>query len=150
VGDGLGFEGESASLVNPTGTVTLVEGSCFCLCGRSGDIESNSVQGLFFLDTRLLSRFELRLDGMVTEPLTVAVPDPSTGIFVSRSRPRETSRRTQLLIVRRRHVGRGMREDVSIRNYRDEPVDLLVEAGRRCRGSRAGRRPPPRGVLSWS
>ena len=31
------FAGESAALHGPGGTVTLVEGSSFCISGRSGD-----------------------------------------------------------------------------------------------------------------
>jgi glycogen debranching enzyme len=127
VADGLNFEGESASLIAAGGTVTLVEGTSFCLCGRSGDIQPDSVQGTFFLDTRLLSTCTLLLDGQATEPLTVAVEHPSTGIFVSRSRPRAGATQSQLLVVRRRYVGRGMREDISIRNYDDEPVHVAVE-----------------------
>jgi len=33
-----GFEGESVSLGHVEGTVTLVEGATFSICGRSGDM----------------------------------------------------------------------------------------------------------------
>src|SRR5205807_613821 len=42
------FAGESPSLGQPGGTVTLVEGSAFCISGRSGDVFPGSPQGLFF------------------------------------------------------------------------------------------------------
>ena len=33
------------------GTITLVEGVTFCICGRTGDIRPGAEQGLFFRDT---------------------------------------------------------------------------------------------------
>src|SRR5436853_482927 len=55
--------GESVSLGQPGTTINLVEGSSFCISGRSGDMLPGSPQGLFFRDTRFLSRFELRVNG---------------------------------------------------------------------------------------
>jgi hypothetical protein len=52
------FDGESARLGG--GTVTLVEGTSFCLCDTSGDMGSGSPQGLFYRDTRILSTWQLR------------------------------------------------------------------------------------------
>ena len=62
------FAGESVSLAQTGGTVTLVEGSAFCISGRSGDVHAGTPQGLIFRDTRFLSRFELRLAGRKPPP----------------------------------------------------------------------------------
>jgi len=36
--------------------VTMVEGTTFCICMPSGDIEPGTPQGLFFRDSRVISR----------------------------------------------------------------------------------------------
>jgi len=57
--------------------VTLVDESTFAISERTGDIVAGSAQGLFFRDTRLVSRLELRLDGAPLEPLASFSPSPS-------------------------------------------------------------------------
>jgi hypothetical protein len=54
------FDGEAAPLGD--GTVTLVEGTSFCLCDNSGNIGPGASQGLFFRDTRILSTWQLRIE----------------------------------------------------------------------------------------
>jgi glycogen debranching enzyme len=121
------FAGESASLTSASGTITLVEGSSFCISGRSGDISPGSPQGLFFRDMRFLSRFELRVNGVQPEPLTAEITDPFSATFVLRSRPRPGRADSTLVVFRRRHVGRGMREDITISNYGEEPAYCSIE-----------------------
>ena len=118
--------GESASLGQGGGPITLVEGTSFCLSGRSGDIRPDLPEGLFFLDTRLLSDWQLRVDGLRPEPLAVTTEAPNAATFVSRVRRHRRSESGSLLIVRRRHVGRGMHEDLSIRNYGTATRGLVV------------------------
>ncbi|MEY2568464.1 MAG: hypothetical protein QOE35_2993 [Actinomycetota bacterium] len=126
------FVGEGASFGPSGGTISLVEGSSFCISGRSGDMAPGSPQGLFFRDTRFLSRFELRVNGQAPEPLSAAIPDPFSAVMVSRTRPRVGHADSTAVIFRRRYIGRGMREDLEIRNYGPEPaycsLELLVEA----------------------
>ena len=121
------FSGESASLGQPGGPVTLVEGASFCLSGRSGDIRPGGAHGLFFLDTRLLSQLELSVDGLAPEPLTVAVAEPFAATYVLRTSPAPGRADSPLLIVRRRYVGRGMREDMEVRNFGPVAVELRLE-----------------------
>jgi glycogen debranching enzyme len=109
------------------GPVTLVEGSSFCLSGRSGDIRPDLPEGLFFLDTRLLSDWQLRVNGLRPEPLAVTTEGPHAATFVSRVRPRLGDETGSLLIVRRRYVGRGMREDLAIRNYGRAAAFVVIE-----------------------
>ena len=46
-----------------SGLVTLLEQTTFCISEASGDIRPGGAQGLFFRDTRFISRLELRLNG---------------------------------------------------------------------------------------
>ncbi|MBI1843030.1 MAG: amylo-alpha-1,6-glucosidase [Actinobacteria bacterium] len=109
------------------GTITLVQGSTFCISGRSGDIVAGMPQGLFVRDSRFLSALELRLNGHRMEPLSAFTSNPFTGTFVSRAYPRAGVADSTLLAFRTRYVGRGMREDVTIRNFGLEPARCIVE-----------------------
>ena len=42
-----------------SGTVTCLEGACFCISSRRGDVVRAGTQGLYFLDTRFLSEFSV-------------------------------------------------------------------------------------------
>ena len=119
--------GGVASLGQPGGAVTLVEGSTFCISSTSGDIVAGTAQGLFFLDTRFLSFLELRVNGEPPEPLAAAPDEPFSGTFVSRARPRVGRADSTLMVFRRRYVGYGMREDLSIHNFGEEAAYCLVE-----------------------
>ncbi len=114
--------------VEPAGhspeAVTLIEGSAFCVSGRSGDIEPTATQGLFLHDTRVLSQWRLELDGARPEPLTVVSVEPYAAVFLSRVPPSGPA--TQLFVERRRFVGQGMREDVVLRNLGATPVKVAV------------------------
>ena len=116
----------------PTGTVTLVEGSAFCISGRSGDMAPGSPQGVFFRDTRFLSRLDLRVNGQQPEPLAAESLDPFSATFALRTRPRAGRADSPLMLFRHRYVGRGMREDLVVRNYGEEPaycsIELLFDA----------------------
>jgi hypothetical protein len=59
-----------------SGLVTLLEETTFCISDASGDIVPGGAQGLFFRDTRFISRLELRLDGELPEPVAVQPNDP--------------------------------------------------------------------------
>src|SRR5437899_1621497 len=47
-----------AAVVGGPGGVTLVEGSTFCISRAGGDISPGGTQGLYYRDTRFLSRWE--------------------------------------------------------------------------------------------
>lgn len=123
---------EPVSLGQPGSVITLVEGSTFSVSGRTGDMEPDHPQGLFFLDTRFLSQYLLLVDGLPTEPLDVIVREPFSAVFVGRVPPVPGHAPSQLVIVRERWVSRGMREDLRLHNYGTETarcrVALLVDA----------------------
>lgn len=126
------FTGSSPSLGPLGGSVTLVEGPAFCISGRSGDVHPDLPQGLFFRDTRFLSRLELRVNDLRPEPLSAERTSPFAATFVLRSRPRTGEADSSLLVFRYRYVGRGMREDLVIHNYGDEASYCSVELSLYC------------------
>ncbi len=108
-------------------TVTLVEGSAFCISGRSGDIRPEHPEGLFFRDTRFLSELRVRVNGREPEPLGAEVIDPFSAVFVVRDHPRAGHADSHLMLFRRRYVGRGMREDFALHNYSEEAAFCSLE-----------------------
>jgi hypothetical protein len=128
---GWSFTGEPPSLGSPGGTVTLVEGATFCVCGRTGDISPAQPHGLFFRDTRLLSRWRLLVDDEAPEPLATMEGEPFATTFVARAQPRSGRADSTLLVLRHRYVGDGMREDVVLRNLAGEAAacQVSLEAG---------------------
>ncbi|HEY3942177.1 MAG TPA: glycogen debranching N-terminal domain-containing protein [Acidimicrobiales bacterium] len=121
------YAGKVASVEAAEGVVTLVDESTFAISERSGDILPGSAQGLFVRDTRVLSHLEIRIDGQRLEPLSVSTPDPFSATFVTRTSPEPGKADSSLLVFRSRYVGQGMREDLVIHNYANEPAVCLVE-----------------------
>ena len=66
---------------------TIFRGSSFCLSEPSGDIRPDRPQGFFYQDTRLLSRWELRVDDREPELLRHLVSSPSQDRFLLRLPP---------------------------------------------------------------
>src|SRR3954453_5471297 len=86
------------------GAVTLVEGSSFCICTPGGDLNGAGPHGVFFRDTRILSRWDLRVDGETPEPLAAMTPEPYRGTFLGRLPRRTGQTDTNLLVQRDRRV----------------------------------------------
>jgi glycogen debranching enzyme len=105
-----------------SGLVTLLEETTFCISDASGDIVPGGAQGLFFRDTRFISRLEFRLDGELPEPVAVQPNDPFRCTFLARRPPGPLRADSTLLIIRRRYVGNGMRDDITLRNLGNEPT----------------------------
>ncbi len=121
------FAGPVTQVAGSAGTVTLVDESTFAISDGAGDMTVGSAQGLFFRDTRVLSRLQLLVDGGRVEPLAAVNDDPFSSTFVSRCAPPAGRADSTLMVFRSRYVGRGMREDVTIRNFGDEPTFFRLE-----------------------
>jgi glycogen debranching enzyme len=109
-------------------SVSILDGSTFVVSDGRGDIEASptDTQGLFHLDTRHLSTWVLtvngeRLHALSTDDLQYFASQfflvASTGtIYVD----------AKLSVVRKRAVGEGFHEDLTILNHASEPFDLDV------------------------
>src|SRR4051794_36777614 len=111
----------------PDGAVTLVEGSAFCISSRGGDVSPGSPQGLFFRDTRFLSGYTLTINGRRPEVLAAERTTPFGATFVLRNQPVAGRADSSLMVLRYRYVGRGMREDLVVRNYGEEPAYCSIQ-----------------------
>ncbi|HZY75040.1 MAG TPA: glycogen debranching N-terminal domain-containing protein [Jatrophihabitantaceae bacterium] len=107
--------------------MTLVEGSTFCVGDATGDIHAGRAHGLFVRDTRVLSDLRLTIDDVTPSPLTVLHSDPFAATHIARLAPGSGQPESRtLLVVRRRYVGNGMREDISVRNLALRAVQCHV------------------------
>ncbi|MEW1955214.1 glycogen debranching N-terminal domain-containing protein [Terrabacter sp. NPDC080008] len=123
--EGWAFTGGPPSSGNVS-QVSLVQGRSFCVSDSSGDIGAGSSHGLVVKDTRFLDHFELRIDGESLEPLTVQPLGPHAATFVTRRRPRHGLADSTLLVVRRRYVGSGMVEDITVENLSSDGVTVAL------------------------
>ena len=121
--------GSGTSLVpafGGAGPVTVVEGTTFCLSSPTGDVVPGTPQGLFFRDARVLSRWELRLNGEQPHPLSVTAPEAFAARFALRRPPQAGLADSTLLVVRERLVGDGMHEAITLTNLGREATALTV------------------------
>jgi hypothetical protein len=112
--------------------VSILDGNTFVVSDRNGDVTArlSDPQGLFDRDTRFLSRWLLTVNGQ--RPSVLSVDDlnyfavqffltPSSGtVYVDSS----------LSVLRKRSVGRGFHEELTVLNHGGEPaeVELRIEA----------------------
>jgi glycogen debranching enzyme len=116
------------------GLVKILDGNTFVVSDERGDIEATLTDptGLFSFDTRFLSKWVLTINGERLSPLSVddlhyfetrffLVPGTGT-VYVD----------AKLSVIRRRAVGNGFHEELTILNHDDEPVDLTVRIDAGC------------------
>ncbi len=119
--------GEPVNIGTDGEVITLVEGSTFCLSNRHGDIVPGTSHGLFFRDVRVLSRWELRLDGQIPEPLSTNTPEAFTAQFILRRAPHAGLADSTVLLVRELLVADGLRETITLENLHREPTVVAVD-----------------------
>ncbi len=95
--------------------VTLVDGRTFAISDVAGDMW-DATHGLMHDDLRHLSEFTVRTPGRETEILTGTAVSPFSGAFVQRLRFGHEPEGDALLMVRRRWIGDGLREDIELVN----------------------------------
>ena len=108
--------------------VKILDGNTFVVSDSRGDIEASLTDptGLFSFDNRFLSTWILTVDGERLNPLSVddlqyfetrffLVPGTGT-VYVD----------SKLSVIRRRAVGDGFHEELTILNHDEQAVDLTV------------------------
>jgi glycogen debranching enzyme len=110
-------------------TVTLVEGSTFCVSALNGAIRADRAEGMFFHDMRVVSQWDLALDGEPVEPITAYTAEPFRGIFIGRAHDGTSDGGggdSHVLVERQRLIGDGLREDIVVHNVSREPAECTV------------------------
>jgi glycogen debranching enzyme len=114
-------------------TISTLDGSTFLVSNRNGDIDARPDQpeGLFFKDTRHLSKWTLTINGIALDVLSTDSIEyyyaqhfciPPTGTIY---------KNPTLSLVRRRFVGNGFVEDLTVLNHGSEVenLELRVDFG---------------------
>jgi glycogen debranching enzyme len=108
------------------GTVTLVEGSSFCISSANGDIYPEYPHGVFFEDTRILSRWNLTVNGEPLEALAAKTKEPYRAHFVGRVPRSDGYADSPLIVERLREVGAGILERITVWNHSPGPAECIV------------------------
>jgi glycogen debranching enzyme len=114
--------------VSDDGLIQILHGNTFVVSDSNGDIDASPTDatGLFTYDTRFLSKWVLTINGERMNALSVddlqyfetrffLVPGTGT-VYID----------AKLSVIRRRAVGHGFHEELTILNHEDEPVELTV------------------------
>ena len=109
-------------------TVSSLQGSTFVVSDRSGDVDASprDPQGLFYHDTRFLSRWRLKIDG---EGLSALSTDDVHYAYAQFFLVRGTGTvytDSSVSVLRQRFVGDGFHEDLTVMNHGREPIELEV------------------------
>lgn len=121
-----GWNADTAAGPLGAGSVTLVEGSSFCISSQTGDIHADRPHGLFVRDARILSDWSLTINGQPLEPLTAETKEPYRALLVGRVPRSDGYADSPLIVERLREVGAGIQERITVRNYSKEPVECAV------------------------
>lgn len=121
-----GWNSDTAAGPMGPGTVTLVEGSSFCISLPNGDIHPEHPHGLFVQDTRILSKWSLTINGQPLEPLAAETKEPYRALFAGRVPRTDGYADSPLIVERLREVGAGIREQITVRNFSLDPVECSV------------------------
>ncbi len=87
-----------------------------------GDVPQGSIGGLVFADTRFLDRWELTIGGKPAKLLRSHTVDYYSAGFFLTNPALDGIRENTFSIRRRRFVGDGMREEISVHSYADHPM----------------------------
>jgi len=110
-------------------TVSVLEGNTFVVGRRNGDVDARPGEphGLFHRDTRHLSRWLLTLDRKPLEPLSTDDTNSfSARFFLVPGSGSEYTDAT-LSVIRRRVVGDGFYEELTVLNHGKEPIQPEIE-----------------------
>lgn len=107
-------------------TISILDGSTFCVSDRRGDIDAalDQPHGLFYRDTRFLSRWRLTVDGSCPRVLSVEDVDYFAAQFFLAPETGTVYRNPYLSLIRKRLVGEGVHEDLTVFNHSGETVEL--------------------------
>lgn len=121
-----GWNSDTAAGPIGSGSVTLVEGSSFCISSANGDINPENPHGVFCEDTRILSRWNLTVNGEALEPLAAKTKEPYRALFAGRVPRTDGYADSPLIVQRLREVGAGIQEQITVHNYSPAPAECVV------------------------
>jgi glycogen debranching enzyme len=112
----------------PRDEVSILDGSTFLVSDRRGDIDASPDQphGFFYRDTRFLSRWTLRADGQPLDVLSTDETQYFSAQFFLVPPGGDVNENPSASIIRKRTVGDGFHEDVTVINHDARVLELEV------------------------
>jgi glycogen debranching enzyme len=109
-------------------TISILDGSTFVVSDLKGDIDAGPAQpkGLFYRDTRFLSRWILTLEGLPLEVLSTDDVDYFSAQFFLYPPTGTIYKNPELSVIRQRTVGDGIHEDVLVLNHSTQPLEVTL------------------------
>lgn len=110
-------------------SISILDGSTFAVSDRRGDIDARPDQahGLFFRDTRHLSRWLLTVNGTVPDVLSTDALEYYFAQFFLVPPTGTIYENPYISVMRRRWVGDGLVEGITVMNHQGKPFDLVLE-----------------------
>jgi len=113
--------------------ISILDGSTFAVSNRAGDMDAGPDQphGFFYKDTRHLSRWVLTVNGVTPAALSTDSVEYYFAQFFLAPPTGTIYRDPSLSLIRRRLVGEGFVEEITLMNHGAAPAELVVrvEAG---------------------
>jgi glycogen debranching enzyme len=108
--------------------ISILDGSTFCVSDLGGDIDAapDAPEGLFHRDMRHLSHWRLTLDGRRLQPLSTDDIEYFAAQFFLVPATGTIYENPYLSVIRRRLVGEGFHEDLTVLNHGGETIQLEV------------------------
>jgi glycogen debranching enzyme len=109
-----------------TDTISILDGSTFMVGDRRGDLDASpdDPQGFFFHDTRFLSQWQLTLNGTAPDILSTDTSHYFEAQFFLVPATGTVYKDPNVSVLRKRSVGGGFHEDITLINHDREPVEL--------------------------
>jgi glycogen debranching enzyme len=106
--------------------IAILDGSTFVVSDRRGDIDASPDQphGFFYRDTRFLSRWRLRANGKPLEALSTDETAYFGAQFFLVPPGGDVNENPSTSVIRKRTVGDGFHEDVTVINHDPAPLEL--------------------------
>jgi glycogen debranching enzyme len=106
--------------------IKVFEGNSFFVSDDCGNVHDAGPYGLFYNDTRFLSRYWVEVNGQRPWVLTSKAVDFFSAAFFLANPPLDGAGANTVSVVRHRFLGDGVHEDLIIRNHNVNPVSLQI------------------------
>jgi glycogen debranching enzyme len=110
----------------PEDTISILDGNAFVVGNRRGDIDAAAGRphGFYVEDTRFISRLRLSIDEQPPDLLSVADHDYFATQFYLVPQAKSIYQNSYISVIRRRLVGDGMLEELTVINHLDAVATL--------------------------
>ena len=118
----------------PDRMVKILDGNTFVVSDEQGDIEASPADpsGLFSFDTRFLSTWVLTINGERLNTLSIDDLQYFEARFFLVPGTASVYDNATLSVIRQRAAGDGFREELTVLNHADQPIDATVRVDAAC------------------